>query len=196
VNKKVLKSKFSLNNRINNIGGEMKRVNIVVLAVLCLLLSSMSYGRTIDGNLRKIEKRKNSIGLLIGGTGLFASFNYGRIILVKPNYFINLSVGIGSVPFAGGITFPHQVTFNLGKKSSFFELGIGGSYWSGKTNESGYTETFKSYQLTPVIGWRKHFNSNLIFRIYANLLFRVSGEYFIENYPVIPFVGLSLGYGF
>lgn len=132
----------------------------------------------------------------MGGTGLFVSVNYSRILLVKSNYFINASVGIGTVPFTGGITLPHQVTFNLGKKSSFLELGIGGSYWSSKSNSSGYTETVNSYQLCPIIGWRKHFNNNLIFRAYANPLFHISGENYIEDYSVVPYLGISLGYSF
>ena len=169
---------------------------IISLAGLCLLLSVIAYSQKNNDDLRRKVGRRNNIDLSIGGTGLFASVNYNRIILVKSNYFINASVGIGTVPYAGGITIPHQVTFNLGGKSSFLELGIGGTYWTGKTNESAYTETFYSYQLSPVIGWRKHFNNNLIFRVYANPLFHISGEYYIENYSVIPYLGISLGYSF
>ncbi len=174
----------------------MKKLRIIIIVGLCLLLSVVAYGRMNNGSFRKVVERKNNIDFSTGGTGLFASFNYSRIVLVKSNYFINVSVGIGSVPFVGGTTFPHQVTFNLGRKNSFLELGIGGTYWSGKTNSSGYTEAFNSYQLTPIIGWRKHFNNNLIFRIYANALFHISGEYYIENYSVIPYLGIGLGYGF
>jgi hypothetical protein len=174
----------------------MKENRIISLVGLCLLLSMVVYSQENDNNLSKLVKRKNNIDLTIGGTGLFASVNYNRILLVKSNYFINASVGIGTVPFIGGITLPHQVTFNLGKKSSFLELGIGGSYWNSKSNASGYTETVNSYQLSPIIGWRKHFNNNLIFRAYANPLIHISGEYYIENYSIIPYLGISLGYSF
>jgi hypothetical protein len=173
----------------------MKKNRIINLVGLCILLSSMVYSQENDDNLRKLE-RKNNIDLTIGGNGLFASINYSRILLTKSNYFINATIGIGTVPFTGGITIPHQITFNLGKKNSFIELGIGGSYWSGKSNASGYTETLNSYQISPIIGWRKHFNNNLVFRVYANPLFHISGEYYIENYSVIPYLGVSLGYSF
>ncbi|MCZ4695578.1 hypothetical protein DWB61_12705 [Ancylomarina euxinus] len=174
----------------------MKEIRIVSLVGLCLFLSVMAYSQENDDDLRRIMERKNNIDLSIGGTGLFASVNYNRMIFVKTNYFVNASVGIGTVPLNGGIAIPHQVTFNLGKKSSFLELGIGGTCWSGKSNASGYTETLNSYQLSPIIGWRKHFGNNLIFRVYANPLFRISGEYYIEDYSVIPYLGISLGYSF
>jgi len=76
------------------------------------------------------------------------------------------------------------------------ELGLGGNYWSGETNSSGYTETTSSYNLSPIIGWRKHFKNNLIFRVYANPIFHVSGEYFYEDNAIVPYLGMSLGYGF
>jgi hypothetical protein len=174
----------------------MKEIKIIGLVGLFLLLSIVSYGQVNDDISDRLLKRKNNIDFTIGGTGLFASVNYSRILLVRSNYFINASVGIGTIISIGGITIPHQVTYNLGRKNSFFELGIGGTYWSGKSNASGYTETLSSYQLSPIIGWRKHFDNNLIFRVYANPLFHISGEYYIEDYSVIPYLGVSLGYSF
>lgn len=174
----------------------MKQIRIFSLLSLCLLLSMMVYGQENNPDLRKIIGRKNNIDISLGGTGIFASVNYSRILLVKPKYFINASVGIGAVPSIGGFTIPHQISFNIGKKSSFLELGIGGSYWTGKSNSSGYTQTVYSYQLCPIIGWRKHFDNNLIFRVYVNPLIHISGEYFIENYSVVPYLGISLGYSF
>jgi len=174
----------------------MKKIRIECLFGLLLLLSIMTYSEESNSNSKKIVERRNNVDFSVGGNGLFASVNYSRILLVKSNYFINASVGINTLPFVGGITLPHQVTFNFGKSSSFLELGIGGSYWSGKSNASGYTETINSYLLSPIIGWRKHFKNNLIFRAYANPLFHISGEYYIEDYSVIPYLGISLGYSF
>ena len=174
----------------------MKKIRIESLVTLLLLVSIITYGQESNRNLKKITERKNNIDLSLGGNGLFASVNYSRILLVKSNYFINASIGINTLPFVGGITLPHQLTFNLGKSSSILELGIGGSYWSGKSNASGYTETINSYLLSPVIGWRKHFKNNFIFRAYTNPLFHISGEYYIEDYSVIPYLGISLGYSF
>ena len=174
---------------------KMKVIKIIYLMGICLLLSGVIYGQENSDNLRK-SVRKNNIDLTIGGMGLGVSVNYNRILLVKPNYFINASVGLGIVPSIDGITIPHQITYNIGKKNSFLEVGVGGSFWSGKSNESGYTETQNSYHISPIIGWRKHFRNNLIFRIYTNPLIHVSGEYFIENYSIVPYLGVSLGYSF
>ena len=156
-----------------------------------LFISSVTFVQAQD---RAIVK--NSVDATIGGMGLGISVNYSRTIVVKEKYFVVASAGIGSIPSIGGYTIPHQVTFNLGSNGNYMELGLGGSYWNGKTNSSGYTETATSYNISPIIGWRKHFNNNLIFRIYANPLFHISGEYFYENNAVVPYLGMSLGYGF
>lgn len=105
-------------------------------------------------------------------------------------------IGIGATLFPGGITLQHKVTLNFGKINSFIELGISGSYWLSKSNASGYTETINSYQLSPIIGWRKHLVNNLVFRVYTNPLFHISGEKYIEDYTIIPYLGISFGYRF
>ncbi len=161
-----------------------------------ILMSFLMAVSTSIFSQENIDLKKNSVDIAIGGNGLFISTNYSRIVLVKSNYFINTLVGIGTIMSVGGVTLPHQITFNFGENSSFLEVGVGGSFWSGKSNASGYTETITSYQLSPIIGWRKKFKSNLVFRVYANPLFHISGEYFIEDYSVVPFAGVSLGYSF
>ena len=164
----------------------MKRVLFVLL-----LVSSATFAQE-----QNIYPVKNSFDLTIGGMGLGLSVNYSRTISVKEKYFVAASAGIGTLPFLGGYSIPHQVTFNLGTNGNFMELGLGGNYWNGKTNSSGYTESTYSYQLAPIIGWRKHFKNNFIFRVYANPLFHVSGEYFYNGNAVVPYLGMSLGYGF
>jgi hypothetical protein len=173
----------------------MKNVRIIILTALSLWLSGTGFTQNSDYGKVK-SHRKNNIDFTLGGSGLLASINYGRIVAVKSNYFINLSAGIGIVPFSGGFTVPHQLTFNLGTGSSFLELGFGGSYWRGKSDASGFTETLSSYHVSPVIGWRKHFDNNLIFRAYINPLIHITGEYYINEYSFIPYLGLSLGYSF
>lgn len=176
----------------------MKKVRITSFIGLFLLLSKMTYSQDNNVFLKTKLIRKNTIDLSIGGNGLFASVNYNRIIMTKSNYFISSLIGIGATPFVGvgGITLPHQITLNFGKTNSFVELGIGGSYWLGKSNASGYTETINSYQLSPIIGWRKHLVNNLVFRVYTNPLIHISGEKYIEDYSIIPYLGISFGYRF
>jgi len=177
-------------------GRKMKRIRSFSLIVFCLLLSSMVFSQEKNYDLNTTLKRKNAIDVTLGGTGLFISANYSRIIAVNSNYFVNVSVGVGSVPMVGGTTLPHQLTINFGKESSFLELGIGGTFWSGKSNASAYTETISLYVLSPVIGWRKIIKNKFVFRAYANPLFHVAGAYYIEDYAVVPYLGVSVGYSF
>lgn len=174
----------------------MRKIKVLGIIISCILLSSLTYAQDCAGNLSETLQRENAVDVTIGGTGLAISVNYNKIILVKPNYFVNASVGIGSVPFVGGLTIPHQLTFNFGENSSFFEVGLGGTYWSGESNSSGYTETINSYQLSPIIGYRKYLNNNLVFRAYANPLIHISGEYFVEGSSLVPYFGISIGYTF
>ena len=147
-----------------------------------LLLSSGVFAQSNNEPTIKM----NSVDATIGGMGLGISLNYNRTVSEKENYFVVASLGLGTLPSLGGYSISHQVTFNLGTNGNYMELGLGGNYWSGKTNSSGYTETTNSYNLSPIIGWRKYFRNNLIFRVYANPLFHVSGEYFYEDNVVVP----------
>ena len=115
---------------------------------------------------------------------------------VKEKYFVVASVGVGSLPSLGGVSIPHQVTFNFGKHSSFFEAGIGGVFWSGQSDSSGFEESTNSYNLMPLAGWRKYFKKNLCFRAYASPVIHISGAYFVNDYAVMPYMGVSLGYTF
>ncbi len=100
---------------------------IVSIVGLLLSLSIMAYSK--ENGLKKLKK--NSIDLSLGGTGLFASVNYSRKLSFKSNYFINASIGTGTVPFIGGISFPHQLTFNFRKKNSIqLEAGGHGMFYS------------------------------------------------------------------
>lgn len=172
----------------------MKKFRAYYLIIYCILLSSVTHSQ--NNTLRNTIIRKNIIDISLGGSGLFLSANYSRVIFITSKYFVNTSIGIGTVPFVGGFSVPHQISFNIGKENSFIELGVGGSYWSGKSNSSGYTETLYSYNLSPIIGWRRNFKSNMVFRAYLNPLIHISGEYYIENYSVVPYLGISLGYAF
>ena len=166
-----------------------------VLAV-CMLLPATGHAQDRDSALTESLQNKNTIDITFAGSGLVISANYSRKLLTTPAYYLNASIGAGTVPLSGGLTFPHQLSFNLGRRSSFLELGISGTYWTGTSNSSGYTERIYSYQISPLVGYRKHFFNNLIFRAYANPLFHISGEYYLENYKIIPYLGLSIGHSF
>ncbi len=170
----------------------MKKL-LIILIVFVSFFSTKLYSQQ---GLPFFLEKKNTVDVTLGGGGIFVSVNYSRIVFVESKYFLCASVGIGTAPFIGGSTYPHQLSINFGKKRDFLELGLGGSYWIGKTNASGYTITDFSYNLMPSIGYRRNFSNNFVFKIYGTAFINLAGVYVFEDYPVVPFGGLSFGYSF
>lgn len=174
----------------------MKGIKFLGLIFFCTIFAFESYSQINANDLKNIIDRKNVIDITLAGQGGFLSANYSRILLVKQKYFLLASAGMGVIPFYAGFSLPHQLTFNIGKKSNFLEVGLGGTYLQGKTDSSGFTETTTSYLLSPIVGWRKNFSNNLVLRIYANPLIDVSGASIYEDMVVVPYLGISFGYSF
>jgi hypothetical protein len=149
-----------------------------------------------DSAMTGALKYKNTIEVGFGGSGLAISASYRRKLAIRPRYYLNASVGVGTVPLSGGIVIPHQLSVNLGKWKNYFELGIAGTYWTGYSNASGYAERIYSYQLSPLAGYRRHFFNRMVIRVYANPLFHISGEYYLEDWSFIPYAGISIGHAF
>lgn len=143
-----------------------------------------------------VKRPGNNLTLNLLGDASIISINYERFIVITPALFAPGKLGLGHnkeyrLCFFGPctsspdiyLTIPHHFTLNLGKKSNFFEFGLGGTIINGNTTQN--------YLLYPVFGLRTlPFNSNKInFRIY--LQFPFSGME-AEDIVFIP-VGLSLG---
>jgi hypothetical protein len=141
-------------------------------------------------------KQKNNVSLTVGGNGLFLSLSYDRIIAVKPRYFVDANVGMGISPGLAGAIISHQIIINKGKRSSFFMFGLGGTYEWHKTDASGFTETQTSYNLSPIMGWKKIFRNHLLFSIYASPMIHIAGNNLYMGYGIIPYAGMSFGYSF
>ena len=165
---------------------------------VCVALPAYAQEVDRDSAMTETLKLKNTIDITFGGSGLVISASYNRKLLVRPGYYLNASMGIGTVPASGGMVLPHQLSFNLGKRESYLEMGIAGTFFTGlsNANDSGERERLYSYQISPLLGYRRHFFNNLVLRFYLNPLFHISGEYYIENYAIIPYAGLSLGHSF
>ena len=140
--------------------------------------------------------RINVVDITLGGPGLFVSLNYSRKHYIRREYFLNVSAGAGSYPGIGGISLPHQLTFNYGRGMNYFEAGVGGSYWRGIGFSSGNTDIISSYNLSPVAGYRRDLYNDFVFRVYVNPLFHIAGDNFYEDRSVLPYAGISLGYSF
>lgn len=153
-------------------------------------------GQWLSAQESKTDFKKNHVSLNLVGNGIGISVQYARTLMVKENGFLNLGVGIGAVPFSGGISVPHFVSYNLGKNGNYLELGIGGTYWTGKDNATAENDQLSGYHLYPIIGYQRLSNKHFNFRIYANPFVHLSGEYLYENWSVTPFLGIGFGYSF
>lgn len=172
----------------------MMKSSIVLFSFFCILCSLDSHAQFRPGPNRMVKD--NLVDITYGGTGLFLSANYSRVLLLQRNFFASASMGVGSVLGAGGLSLPHQFTVNFGKSRDFFETGIGGSFWAGKSNSSGVNESIFSYNISPVAGYRRYIYDDFVLRIYASPLFHVAGEIFFGEYKILPYGGICLGYTF
>lgn len=171
----------------------------IIFVFLSLLLTLPALAQKKEFTRQQALQRRNNVTLTLGGNGLFLSVSYDRILVVKSNYFVDASAGIGVFPGIAGGNIPHQIVINKGKRTSFFMIGLGGTYEWHKTDESGFTKSVNSYNLVPIIGWKKFFGSHLLFSIYASPLIHISGINLYGGgygYGVIPYAGVSFGFTF
>jgi len=165
-----------------------------VITIIILLLTLPVLAQKKDFSREEAFQHKNSVALTLAGNGLFLSIDYDRILFVRPKVFMDANMGIGVSPWVSGIIYSHQLIVNVGKKTGFFMVGVGGTFGWFKTDSSGFTETVFHYYLSPIAGWKKIFRSHLFLTVYASPLIPVyaSGCY----NPVIPFGGASFGFTF
>lgn len=161
--------------------------------MLTILASFLSDAEAQPYRKRLDAPSLNVIDITYGGTGLYLSGNYSRKVLVNRYYFLNASLGAGTIIGLGGVTLPHQFTFNYGRRFNFLEAGLGGSFWA----KSGQDESrLYSYSISPIMGYRRNLLNDFVFRVYANPLLRLAGEYFYSDVAFVPYAGISLGYAF
>ncbi len=169
----------------------MKKTALIFL-VLLFTLPVLAQKKKLTHN--EALQRKNSIILTLGGNGIFLSLSYDRVLAAKPGFFVDANVGLGFIPMTGGTSFSHQLVFNLGKRTGFLMLGVGGTYLWSKSDASVCTKAKTSYHLSPIVGWKKIFRSHLLFTVYASPLIPVYARGCYN--PVIPYGGASFGYTF
>ena len=172
----------------------MKTIKFLTLIAISLLVTTSIFSQ--EETQKKFSVPKNSTYINLNMPFFAPSIEYGRVLHSGTKGFLDASAGIGSISFAGGVTVPHKLSYNFGKKSSFLEVGVGSVYWNGTTNASGYTERESSYNLGPVLGWRKYTKKHFFFRIYMNplILSPISNDF--EDIFYILNTGFSFGYSF
>jgi hypothetical protein len=166
----------------------------VISAIVLFVFTSGPSNIGAQPNRRRLDRQtRNMIDLTYGGSGLNLSGNYSRKFELNRYYFINASIGAGTMIGIGGITIPHQCTINYGQRFNYLEAGLGGSFW-GKARKD--QEGLYSYSISPIVGYRRDMINDFVFRVYANPLIRLAGEYFYSDMSVVPYAGISLGYSF
>jgi hypothetical protein len=139
----------------------------------------------------------NSINVDLLGNASLVSVSYERIIKISRNSFLAGKLGVGygkellldyydtlATEFPVYLSFPHQITFNLGKSRHFIEAGVGGTITIGDVSPHYVPYITAGYRLQPL------YAGNVKFRIYGNFLPVNHKNY--RNIYFVPF-GLSLG---
>lgn len=142
---------------------------------------------------------KQSMSLNVLGSSSLASIEYEHLMFKKERFFGSAALGVGYneelvICIFGNcnespdpvLTIPHRFTYNLGRKSHFFEMGLGGTIHITKLDQP--------YLLYPIIGYRfqSYKTKRVLFRIFAQVpLFGLN-----ENEVYFSPLGLSIGTAF
>lgn len=153
-----------------------------------------------DSSTDPINRPPNSINLNFLGDGSMISINYEGLVYNKPGSFVALKLGIGgnqeftlfSEAEKTYITFPHHVTYNVGRNRNYFEIGIGGVFLVGPLGFSDDKQT--NYIPYPILGYRRYplTHSRFNYRAYVSL--PLTG--LDSNIVIFPPFGVSIGFCF
>ncbi len=167
----------------------MKRTLLIVLSLLPLALS---YAQ--DEPTPTIERSDFTISLNMAGDISIISLGFEKLYFIKPAFAITGKIGLGinsefslsDNPANTYFVLPHHVTANFGKRKSFLELGIGGSYMTGSQ--------VSEYFVYPMLGYRLHPFNNPGFSFRVWLFFPIGQISRLEetNILIVPY-GLSFG---
>ena len=133
--------------------------------------------------------KKNSIYLEAAGNGIFASVNYERQLTKEPGLGVRVGVGFYT-DYAFYLTIPFGINylFELKKNKSFIDAGVGVTFARIDGDLSGSSENpngdhFGNF--IPSLGYRHHTEKNLLWRISLTPV--------INNYGLVPWLGISIG---
>ena len=139
----------------------MKHVNDPIIKTILIagfLFVSMPL-KAQEGQVLNSSRPRNNININLLGDGSPISLNYERLLSFHPSYFLTGKIGAGyneefkfclfgpcSTPAEKYLTIPHHFTGNLGTRSLFFEVGLGGTYIIGDGGSK--------YVVYPIVGFR------------------------------------------
>jgi hypothetical protein len=168
-----------------------------VLLITCFCKSSIAQKLNSAHADSVLNRSSKAVFLEIGGPGIFFSANYDTRFAPKPDGFgARLGLGYIYADNADFITVPVQINYLLGKRNSFLELGLGGTFLSFNNKNTSSSFSFVNNAKhnaivlgTSTIGYRyQPVKGGFNFRAGVNPLF--------DSSTFVLFAGLSFGYCF
>jgi len=135
---------------------------------------------------------ENAISLNFDSSAVFTYLSLERKFYTTNKVVLSGQIGIGSIPFIGGYSFPHKIIITLpAQKHVSLEIGVGGNYWM-----KDFTFSSDSYYIYPLFGFRIDSDYHMLFRITFSPYVNIYGDNFFAGYSFPPSVGASVGYVF
>ncbi len=133
--------------------------------------------------------KRNDIYFEAAGNGLFTSLNYERQLTKQPGLGLRLGVGVYSEN-AFYLTIPVGINylFKLNNEKSFIDAGLGATWTRIDGNLFGDSKNLNGdhfVNFVPSIGYRRHKNNNLMWRISLTPIANKNG--------IVPWLGFSIG---
>ena len=168
-----------------------------ILVIVWLLATGFLYCDSLSVVQNPKLTNYNNIYLNLFGDGSIASVNYERIFKNTPKLFHTFKLGVSYHPDIGttqdaeyegvgyestdksGLIITNHLTFNYGKKFTFFEVGLGTSAYLIEENEE--------FLIYPIIGLRRQSNNGSI-RIFVHPIFLNK-----DNVELVFPIGFSFG---
>ncbi|MDF1673824.1 MAG: hypothetical protein P1U41_09970 [Vicingaceae bacterium] len=169
----------------------MRLLLIIIISFTCLPLISNA-----QKDIENSSINKNSVYLEVGGSGLWYSINYDRILFKREHKALSVRAGIsylGDFSDTNAITIPISASFLYGRNKNFLEVG------GGPTTLHSFAESITGVGAIGIIGFRHQHTNNkgLMYRIVFNpFLVEYSTDKGYWNWVAIPWAGISLGYTF
>ena len=142
------------------------------------------------------QKSVTYLSFEVGGSGIIASANIAKPIIVHNRYKLILQTGMGWSPKVAQSRYPFdipvQLTCNFGRDQFFFEAGLGSTLiFKSKLGKSKDEPTNNEIYLSPIIGFRSE-SKKWFGRVFVCPLFHAAGEQ-LYNEVTSYFINIGVG---
>lgn len=144
------------------------------------------------------HKTDTYLSFEVGGSGIIASANFAKPIIVHNRYKLILQTGMGWSPKGAQSKYPFdipvQLTCNFGRDQFFFEAGLGSTLiFKSKLGKAKGEIPNNEIYLSPIIGFRSE-SKNWFGRVFVCPMFHVTGEQ-LYNEVTSDFINIGVGIG-